>query len=301
MIADYDPNVLRRKLATALRKARENAHFTQRDAAKTLDWSLSKLIRIEKGAQGLSVTDLKALFDLYEVTDEQLVTDLKAAARGSRGQSWWNGYRDIVSPQFAQYLGHESIASSFQIFHPLLVPGLLQTEAYAAEILGAHPEPERAHRVVELRMERQERLFARQDLKFAFIVNEEALHRWVGGPHVMRQQLQRLHEMAGQPNISLQITPFSAGAHPGLRGSFILLSFDETAEDLLFLESVSGDYLTKDDPEQIAKYSAHFETLRELALPEEQRNTLLSDLIGRFATQHSVPLATLQPGEHTSR
>jgi transcriptional regulator with XRE-family HTH domain len=301
MIADYDPSVLRRKLATALRKARENAHFSQREAAEALDWSLSKLIRIEKGAQGLSVTDLKALFDLYQVADEQLITDLSAAARGSRGQSWWNGYRDIVSPHFAQYLGHESIASSLQHFHPLVVPGLLQTEAYAAAVLGAHPEPERTRRVVELRMERQERLFARRDLTCTFIVNEEVLHRWIGGPRVMRQQLQRLRDVAGQPNMSLQVVPFCAGAHPGMRGSFILLSLGETAEDLLFLESVSGDYLTRDDPEQIAKYAAHFETLRELALPDEQKNSLLSELIDRIATRDDVPRTALWPEVHTCR
>jgi transcriptional regulator with XRE-family HTH domain len=282
MAADGDPNVQRRRLRTALRKAREDAHLTQREAAGTLDWSLSKLIRIEAGAQGLSVTDLKALFELYGVTDEELVTNLKAAARGSRGQSWWSSYRDIVSSQFAQYLGHENAASSFRIFHPLLVPGLLHTDAYAAELLGAHPEPERARRIVELRMERQDRLFTRKDLQFAFILDEEALHRWIGGPRVMQQQLQHLLDMSERPNVSAQIVPFSAGAHPGLRGPFIFLRLDQTEEDLLFLESVSGDQLIRDDPEQIAEYAAHFERLRELALPHEQGNALIKELINRF-------------------
>jgi transcriptional regulator with XRE-family HTH domain len=282
MAADGDPNVQRRRLSTALRKAREDAHLTQREAAGALDWSLSKLIRIEAGAQGLSVTDLKALFDLYGMTDEQLVTTLKAAARGSRGQSWWSSYRDVVSPQFARYLGHESAASSFRIFHPLLVPGLLHTDAYAAALLGAHPEPERAHRIVELRMERQDRLFTRKDLQFAFVLDEEALHRWVGGARVMQQQLQHLLDMSERPNVSVQIVPFSAGAHPGLRGPFIFLRLDQTDEDLLFLESVSGDQLIRDDPEQIARYTAHFERLRELALPDEQGNALIKGLIDRF-------------------
>lgn len=282
MAAEGDPNVQRRKLRTALRKARENSHLTQREAAGSLDWSLSKVIRIEAGAQGLSVTDLKAMFELYGVTDEQLTTSLAAAARGSRGQSWWSGYRDIVSPQFAKYLGHENIATSFRIFHPLLIPGLLHTETYAAELLGAHPEPERARRIVELRMERQERLLTRKDLEFAFVVNEEALHRWIGGPRVMGQQLQHLLDMAGHANVFVHIVPFSVGAHPGLRGPIILLRLDETEEDLLFLESASGDLLTRDDPEQIAKYAAYFERLRELALPDEQGKTLLKELIDRF-------------------
>ncbi len=282
MAAVGDPNVKRRKLRSALRKARESARLTQREAAHELDWSLSKLIRIEAGAQGLSVTDLAALLNLYRVTDEDIVADLKMAARGSRGQSQWSGYRDIVSPQFVRYLDHESIASSLRVFHPFLIPGLLHTETYAAELLGAHPEPERALRISELRMERQDRLFAQRDLEFSFIVDEEALHRWIGGRTGMRLQLQHLLDMSERPNVSIHIVPFSAGAHPGLRGPFILLDLDETGDEILFLESVSGDQLVRDEPERIAEYAAYFEELRELALPGERGSTLIKELIRRL-------------------
>lgn len=282
MAAVGDPSVQRRRLRTALRKAREEARLTQREAAAALEWSLSKLIRIEAGAQGLSVTDLKAMLDLYGVTAEDRVAALSAAARGSRGQPWWSSYRDIVSQQFARYLDHEANAASFRIFHPLLVPGLLHTEEYAAEILGVHPEPERAPRIQDLREERQDRLFARSDLEFAFILDEEALHRWIGGPLLMRRQLQHLRDMAERPDVSIQIVPFSAGAHPGLRGPFILLRLSETDDEVLFLESASGDQLIRDDPELIAKYATYFEKLRELALPHEQGEALLKDLIERL-------------------
>jgi transcriptional regulator with XRE-family HTH domain len=277
-----DFSVQRRKLSIVLRNAREAAHLTQREAARHLDWSLSKMIRIEAGAQGVSVSDLKAMLDLYHVTDRELIASLMVAARGSRGQSWWNEYRDIVSPLFAQYLGHEGAASSFQIFHPLLVPGLLHTSAYAAALLGAHPEPERAQRIVKLRGERQDRLFAQTELNFHFVLDEESLHRWVGGPGVMRHQVQHLLDISARPNVSVQIVPFSAGAHPGLRGPFILLRLGETGEDLLFLESISGDQLIRDDPDQIAKYMSHFATLGELALPDEQGEALLKELAARY-------------------
>jgi transcriptional regulator with XRE-family HTH domain len=283
MAASDDPNVQRRRLKTALRKAREDARLTQRDAAKKLEWSPSKLIRIEAGAQGLSVTDLQAMFAVYELADAELLGTLKAAARASRGHPWWSEYRDLVSPNFAQYLGHEGAASSFRIFHPFLVPGLLQTEDYAAAVLGAHPEENRAAKIVELRMRRQDKLFQRPELEFEFVVNEEALHRWIGGASAMRRQLEHLREMSGHPNVSIFVLPYSSGAHPGLRGPFVLLGLDQPDGDLLFLESVNGDQLIRDDPEQVARYATRFEALRGTSLPEERGRARLAELIDDFA------------------
>jgi transcriptional regulator with XRE-family HTH domain len=283
MAASDDPNVQRRRLKTALRKAREDARLTQRDAAKKLEWSPSKLIRIEAGAQGLSVTDLQAMFAVYELSDAELLDTLKAAARASRGQPWWSGYRDLVSPNFAQYLGHEGAASSFRIFHPFLVPGLLQTEDYATAVLGAHPDEDRVTKIVELRMRRQDKLFQRPELEFEFVVNEEALHRWIGGAPAMRRQLEHLREMSGRPNVSMSILPYSSGAHPGLRGPFVLLGLDQPDGDLLFMESVNGDQLIRDDPEQVARYATRFEALRGTSLPEERGDALLAELIDDFA------------------
>jgi transcriptional regulator with XRE-family HTH domain len=285
--AAEDPTVQRRKLRIALRRQRETAHITQRQAADNLDWSLSKLIRIEAGAQGLSVTDLKAMLALYGVTDPDAIADLVTAARGSRGQPWWHGYRDIVSPQFAQYLGHEGIASSFRIFSPLLVPGLLHTEGYAAALHAAFPDPARARRIVEFRMERQERLLSNPVPRFEFILNEETLYRWIGGPAVMRRQLQYLLEIAETSKMSLQIVPFSAGAHPGLGGPCILLHSDDSGEDIAFLESVSGDQLIRDDPENIALYESHFAQLRQLALAPKQATDLIREQIDRLNVDES--------------
>jgi hypothetical protein len=282
MTAAEDPSVQRRKLRIALRGQRETADLTQRQSAEALDWSLSKLIRIEAGAQGISVTDLKSMLALYGVNDRDTVAELVAAARASRGQSWWHPYRDIVSLQFAQYMGLEGTASSFRIFSPLLVPGLLHTEEYATALHGALPDPGRTRRIVEFRMERQERLFSKPDLRFEFILNEEALHRWIGGPSIMRRQLQHLLEVGESAQISIQIVPFTAGAHPGLGGPFVLTHSDDTGEDVLFLESTSGDQLIRDDPDTAALYGSHFSQLGELSLAPKQGNDLLEELIGRL-------------------
>jgi len=277
-----DPSVLRRRLLTFLRRQRETVGLTQREAADSLDWSLSKLIRIETGLQGISVTDLKAVLALYGVADKAMEASLIAAARGSRGQSWWHAYRDIVSPQFAQYLGQEGIATSLQVFHPFLVPGLLHTEDYAAALLGVFPDPERARRIVELRMERQKRIFANSSRNFTFVLNEEALYRWIGGPAVMRQQLQHLLRVAEDSSMMLRVVPFTAGAHPGLGGPFVLLRGDETSDDFVFLESVSGDQLIRDDSESIKQYESYFEWLNRLSLSQKQVVDLFLELIDRL-------------------
>jgi transcriptional regulator with XRE-family HTH domain len=278
----YDPSINRRKLRSALRTARRSAKLTQREAAEALKWSLSKIIRIEAGTQGISVTDLRALLQLYNVTDDDAVKSLTDAALGSRGQSWWTPFREVISPQLAQYLGHEGSAISIKTFHPFLVPGLLHTEEYATGLLRVHLGPELTRRVVDLRMERQERIFE-QDMppELIFLIGEEALHRWIGGPAVMGRQLRRLLEVTDQPAVSLQIVPFSAGAHPGLLGPFILLGFEDPGEDLLFLEGATGDLATRDDHELITRYAEHFEVIRDLALPYDEARTV----IGRQAAR----------------
>lgn len=267
-----------------LRRARTKADLTQQQAAKALEWSLSKLIRIETGAVGVSVTDIKAMLDLYQVTDEALITALIEAARGSRGQSWWSRYRDVVSPQLALYLANEAIAAEIRVFHPYLIPGLLQTDEYAYEVLLPRTGAERARRLAETRVERRETIWEQPESpEMSFVLCEEALHRWIGGPAVMRRQLQQLLDFAARPRTSVRVVPFRAGAHAGLNGPFVLLSFEDFDEDLIFFEGAAGDMITRDDRELIADYATQFEAIRELALPDDQVSALISELAGKFA------------------
>jgi transcriptional regulator with XRE-family HTH domain len=277
--AAEDPSVLRRRLLTFLRRQRRTVGFTQFDAAEALDWSLSKFIRIETGVQGISVTDLKAVLALYGVTDSALVDGLIADARGSRRPSWWHAYRDIVSPQFAQYLGQEGIATSLQVFHPFLVPGLLQTEGYAAALHGAFPDPERSRRILELRMERQRRTLAASGRNITFVLNQEALYRQIGGAAGMRQQLQHLLKVAEAQDVMLRVVPFTAGAHAGLGGPFVLLRSDETGDGMVYIESINGDQLIRDDSKSVKQYESYFEQLSGLSLAPKQVADLLVESI----------------------
>lgn len=282
-MAGGNPSNQRRKLKAGLQQARAAAQLTQREAAQQLDWSESKLTRVENGEVSVSVTDLRAMLQLYGVTDERMVAELSDAARGSRGKSWWSAFRDVVSPKYALYLGQEASASVIRVFHPFLIPGLLHTEDYAFELLRVHCAEEYARRIVEMRMRRQESLLGHQGSpQMIFVIGEEALHRWIGGPAVMARQLRHLLEVWQQDGISILVIPFSAGSHPGLVGSFTLLGFQDSAEDLVFLEGASGQLVSRGDQERIGRFTRDFDSMRQQALPADQAKALIEQLIERF-------------------
>lgn len=290
MATAEDPAIPRRRLKGELRAARTESGMTREAAAAELDWSLSKLVRIETGDQGVSVTDLRALLQLYSVTDQSTIEELTEMARASRGQTWWASYRNVVSKQYGQLLGYEGSASEIRAFHPLNVPGLLHTEDYAFESVRAQIPEQRARRIVDLRMERQERFFEQsKPPQTIFILCEEALYRWIGGAAVMRRQLQRLLEISEKTNVSIRLIPFRAGAHPGMIGPFTLLSLKDTDDDLVFLEGAGGDLASRDDQEMIELFTDKFERLRTMALPEAETKSVIERRIDYFRQAEEAP------------
>jgi len=272
-----DAILARRVLKQQLREARNAAGLTRDEAVSALDWSLSKLVRMETGDQGVSVTDLRAMMQLYGVTDKARIQELTMLARSSRRPAWWSPYRAVVSKPLSQLLGYEGSASSVRTFHPMLIPGVLHTAEYAAALLRTTQTEEVARALVELRMTRQERLLNRDNPpRMGFVFGEEALNRLIGGPGVMRGQLVHLLKLADHPAITLQVIPLSAGAHAGLTGPFNLLDL-ETGEVLLFLESAGEDFASRDDQEMIDRFIDNFEKLRESALSAAESRQLISD------------------------
>jgi transcriptional regulator with XRE-family HTH domain len=284
-----DPAVARRRLRTALRSERDRLRLPREDAARRLDWSLSKLVRIESGHQGISVTDLRALLDLYGITDARLAAEYADLARASRRQAWWAGYREIITRQLGQYLGYESAAGRIEAFHPFLVPGLLHTADYAAALLRGRKPDELVRRLVDLRMERQDRLLGGPGSpQMSFIFGEEALARPIGGPAAMAGQLRHLLDLGSRPGISVQVVPFSRGAHPGIVGPFILLSLRESGEDLLFLEGAAGDLVSRDDEEMLSPFLDYFTELGDLACSEADSAALIDRRLGELAEPAGV-------------
>jgi len=264
------PLVQRRRLRTELKKARQTSGLTQDQVAGEMDWSLSKIIRIEAGSSGISANDLKALLQLYGVKDPGQVDSLVALARAARERSWWSAYRDVAPQQLLQLTEYESAAQVIRQFETMFVPGILQTEDYARAVIDNYYEEglssNQLRALVELRTRLQDVIDAENPPSFHFILDEGAIRRLVGGPSIMRRQLRRLIEVADKPNITLEVIPFSAGLHPGMKGPFEIIEFaDPSDSEIVYLESPRGDIFS-DVPEETSKYREDFERLGKASL-----------------------------------
>jgi transcriptional regulator with XRE-family HTH domain len=272
-----DPAASKRRLLRELRRYRAQADLTQKDVADALDWSASKVVRIESGTVAVSTTDLRALLQTYRVDDADVVSDLTALAKDAKRQSSWADFRDAISQAAATYFGYEESASIIRQFEPLLIPGMLQTEEYARALLreAFDLSGSRIDRQVQVRARRQELLDRDHPPQMFFIVGEAALRQNVGGPAVMRRQLERLAEMAAQPNISVQVMGFDLEAHPGLRGPFVLLEFPDPGDDnVLYLES-RVSWVTRDDTEETAGFLDAFLDMEAKATDRDDLSRVL--------------------------
>ncbi len=260
----------RRRLRAELRTARQEAGLSEEQVAVLLGWPLSKVIRTEACENAISINDLRALLGHYHLVGTERGSEIISLAQEARELSWWIRYRDIASPAVLQLIGHETAARIARNFEPLLVPGLLQTEEYARAVISQFRtglSTDRVEDLVGLRMRRQELLDRPNPPLLFFVLDEAVVSRLAGGDTVMRRQVQILADMAARPNVTVEIVPFTAGLHPGLTGPFVTLEFpDPAAEDVLYLENVQGDLISRDAPEDVVSYRSAFEHLRQLSL-----------------------------------
>ena len=279
-----NPVTQQRQLRAELRTAREAADFTQKGAADALDWSLSKLIRIETGAVRVSITDLRALLQLYGVTNQDKIDELVDMARSGKQRAWWDRYRPRLPQSFVTFLGLEDSTSLLRQFQPLFVPGLLQTEDYARAVVSLYnPHDEDAiERGVEIRMERQDRFYEKGHQRAFFILDESALRRQIGGPQVMRRQLERLKEVNRLPFVSIQVVTFDKDrARKLLVNGNAIVSPDGTITGLRH----------ESTPQQVlmATYEGAVASLLERGLASRQR--VLDDALQREAGLVQLHLA----------
>jgi transcriptional regulator with XRE-family HTH domain len=289
MATIQEPAVQRRRLRMELKRARASADLTQKEVATALDWSPSKLIRIENGSVGITPTDLRALLSQYGITDADEVERLVGMARASR-KPGWTAFSDVLSREYMLYLDYEAACSVFHEFSPAVVPGLLQTEEYAREIFKLYyPGEAQIDRRYEFRQERQE-LLERDDVpEMYFLLDEAAIARGVGGPGVMRRQLERLKELGRREKVTIQVLPFSLGAHAGLMGPMIILQFSDPADDdIVYIEDARGDTTIREDPEITGPYLARFLDLQDLATKPEDLDAVLDAAIDRLPASASL-------------
>ncbi|MGK5531916.1 helix-turn-helix domain-containing protein [Streptomyces sp. URMC 129] len=285
MAGNINPTVRRRRLGQELRRLREERGMTAEEVADRLLVSQSKISRLENGRRSISPRDVRDLCGVYEVEDAKLVESLMQMARESRQQGWWHAFAEL-SPSYSVYIGLETDASSLRVYEPQVVPGLLQTQAYAAAVIsGALPEvgPDEVDSRVQVRLRRQQRIWDEKNpLRLWAVVDEAALRRAVGGTRTMVEQLHRLVECSALPHVTLQVMPFSAGAHPGVNGQYAILEFPEATDStVIYLEGGTSDlYLEK--PHDVQYYSVMYEHLRAQALSPEASRRFMAALMEEY-------------------
>ncbi|ADI06500.1 Helix-turn-helix protein [Streptomyces bingchenggensis BCW-1] len=264
-------SVYRRQLAARLRELREDTELTLAEVARQVEVSQGSLSRIETGDRGTTPLLVKALLDCYEVTDTTLREDLLDLVRADQAQKrpWWKKYAAVVNTtQYGGYLTLESSATSLRTYQPLLVPGLLQTEAYAREIITEMRPDLSARQVqalVDVRMRRQAMLDTENAPTLWAVIDEAAIRRRIRSTEVARQQLERLVHASEHPRITIQFLPFAAGAHAGLYGSFMLMDFPAPTPEVVWVENLTNS-VCFEDPGDVDRYIEVFDHLRSRAL-----------------------------------
>ncbi|MFJ8648698.1 helix-turn-helix domain-containing protein [Streptomyces sp. NPDC093546] len=279
MAANDNPTVRRRRLGAELRRLRKASGLTGTQAAERLLVSQAKVSHMETGRRAVSPRDVRDLCRLYGVMDQHVVDSLMELARESSRQGWWYAYGDIPH---SVYVGLETEAASIHAYESMVIPGLLQTPAYAAAVIEEaipHLTVEQAAARLKVRLRRQHRIYdpARR-LRLWVVLDESALRRVVGSREIMREQLEHLHALSTEPHITVQVLPHTAGAHPGLTGQFSLLRFPDSRQEVVYLERFTSDlYLEK--PSDVQQYNVMYAHLQAQALSPDHTRHLVMDII----------------------
>lgn len=292
-MSENGSTLARRQLGKYLRDGREGCGLTLQQASALIQRSASTLQRIEKGAMAnLREVDLEALCKIY-VFDADHTSALKGLAVQGNELSWWCEYDDVIPKNFDFFVGLEASAQRLTTYEPELVPGLLQSPAYASALFDSCcPEDtadEHARRV-QLRMRRQSRITRKyQPATLDVVLRESVLRGIVGGPRIMAAQLKHLADFGTRPNVSIQILPFNVGFPLGEAvGPFVILEFGAgkmgqlIEPPVVYTESFTGDlYLAK--PSAVRRYHEAYETLRRCALDAEASRAMLRKVAKEYA------------------
>ncbi|MCT2594350.1 helix-turn-helix domain-containing protein [Streptomyces sp. N2-109] len=274
------PTVRRRRLGEALRRYRNDAGLTLDSAAEAMGWIGPKLSRIETASAHIKPDEVAALLRAYGVEDREVIDALEGLAKHARKKGWWQTYGGIVAPAYADYISLESDAESVRAYAPQLIPGLLQTAAYARETTAANAimrTPEEAAALAEVRQARQAVLTRPGGpLKLWAVINEAVLHqRFAIRSTAMREQLRRLLDASEMPNVALQVMPLDATPHPGNAGGFHLVGFPGPMPDVVSLENLIGATYVE-GVDEVATFADAFERIVAAALPVDDSLALIA-------------------------
>ncbi|SFG42130.1 Helix-turn-helix domain-containing protein [Streptomyces mirabilis] len=275
--------VLGRRLGGELLRLRDAAGKTQHQAAQSISATNSKIVKMEQGWVPMRDPDIRVLCECYGVEEPKAVARLLELAKLDRerrkAKGWWQDAPG--SGSLPEYIAMEDVASHIRNWQSSLVPGLFQTPEYTRALgvtEGTWEDPEEIEPLVQVKQMRQRRLLDEHPLQLYAVVWEAALRQQVGGPAVMRAQLEHMLDVAKLPNVRLQVLPFRAGAHPCIAGPFSIISFSETeALDVVQTDRVLGSAWVENELES-AKYSTLFDRTARLGLAPRDSVALIDNL-----------------------
>ena len=278
-MAAHSPTMRRRRLAAELLRLREAAGLTQEEVAGRLEWDPSKLSRIENRQVGIIARDLRKLLDMYGVTDVEQREGYFAMAREGKQRAWWQSYGDVIPSEYGTLIGLETEAVTISSYGQELVPGLLQTADYARAVIRAFRPDDTADEItrrVEVRLARQAVLARDDPPRLWAVISEAVVRRAVGGQAVMAEQLRALASERERAVVTVQVLPFSAGEHPAMAGSFVILDFPDPEPAAVYLENASSAlYLERIT--DVQRYAGMFQFVQAAALgPKESRDMLIA-------------------------
>ncbi|CAA9437481.1 MAG: Putative DNA-binding protein [uncultured Pseudonocardia sp.] len=289
----HGSTVPRRQLGRSVREARVAAGFTVRAAAKALEWSDTKIWRIETGQVSIRSFDVAAMCEVYGVRPD-LTDALKALSKETKARGWWHSYGDAIPDWFDIYMALEGAASEIRWYESSLVPGLCQTASYARIIMStgtAGFTDEENERRVLVRMRRKSLVTRSADpVRLDIVIDEAALRRPIGGPGVMAAQCHHLAELSELENVMIRVLPIEAGAHHGLNsGPFMILRFPVRGDGTplepptVFVEGCTGA-LYLDEPAKVARFDTAFTQM--LATVRDENGDRSRDLLRKLTKEH---------------
>ena len=276
------PTVLRMLLGAQLRRLREHATISRDDAGYHIRASGSKISRMELVRVSFKERDVTDLLEYYGVTDPAEREKLVQLTREANATPWYQKFQDVVPDWFHVFVGLEEAAQLIRVYEVQFVPGLLQTEEYARAIImqGAPGvDPDEVERRVALRMGRQKLLTRENPPRYWVIMDEAALRRPMGGRDVHFAQIERLIDLVGEPNITLQVMPFRYGGHAADGGAFTIMRFPETdLPDVVYMEYLTGAHYI-DKPEEVERYAAVMERLSVAGTSPDRTREILTGML----------------------
>ena len=271
-------------LGSTLRRLREDQGITMKEAGWHIRGSEAKISRMETGKVSFKERDVEDLLTFFKVVDQGERSQIMKLVHEANTLGWWSGYNEVIAPWFGPYVGLEDAASLIRAYDLQFINGLLQIPEYSRAVIASNRSLGSAEvkKLVEMRQRRQQK-FADpvNSPKLWVVLDESAVRRPIGGPEVMRKQVEFLLEVGTRRNITIQLLPYSAGAHAAESGAFTLLRFSEPdLSDVIYLEHLTGaQYIEK--PDDTSAYLEAADQIAVDALTPDDTRVALEYLLSR--------------------